>query len=211
MEIKKPKIEQLLNEVENYKIKCEAHKVGYYDSFKLQKNQEDYKANIKRLELAAIWDDIMDMIRKYELPDEFEGEEEWIRLGTRFRRLTEPLDVANYYRHSRDAGGKAYMDRGGRPGRYRFPQKWLEHKKMMEKGSCGESCFWAEVEDLSRKNPISNDLIERAKKLQVQVEKWYNQKDIGEDVFFEQSTFVKWWKSLPQELQSHSIKAKING
>lgn len=89
-----------MRELEDYKALCEINNgKGYYDAFKVQQDEKDFQANVKRLVLAGIWDEIIEMLKKYELPDEFEGKEDWIILGTRFRRLVEPLDIANYYRH----------------------------------------------------------------------------------------------------------------
>ena len=89
-----------MKELQNYKTTCEMHKgKGYYDAFKVQKESNDFQANVKRLVLAGVWDEVIEMLKRYELPDEFEGDKEWIKRGTEYRRLVEPLDIANYYRH----------------------------------------------------------------------------------------------------------------
>uniref|UniRef100_A0A2N9FWK9 Reverse transcriptase domain-containing protein n=1 Tax=Fagus sylvatica TaxID=28930 RepID=A0A2N9FWK9_FAGSY len=145
---KKPDIEKAMKELqENYRVYCEHHNIGCYDAFKLQKNSEDFQANVKRLELAGIWDEIIEMLKKYELPDAFEGQRDWVDLGTKYRRLVEPLDIANYYRHLKNEDTGAYMNRG-RPKRYKFTQRWLEHARRTPAGSSGESWVWAEVEEL---------------------------------------------------------------
>mgnify|MGYP004719308987 FL=1 len=135
-----------LNEIQGYQTKCEVRKVGYYDAFKLQKDINDFNANVKRLELAGIWDEIIEMLKRYELPDGFEARKEWIELGTMFRRLVEPLYIANYYRHSKNEDTGPYMIRA-RPTRYRFTQRWLEHAEKMQAGSSSESRFCAVVEE----------------------------------------------------------------
>ena len=66
------------------------------------------------------------MLKRNELPDAFEGEKKWVELGTRYRRVSDPLSIANYYRLLKNKDTGAYMDRG-RPNRYRFTQIWLEH------------------------------------------------------------------------------------
>lgn len=98
--------------MEKYRTDCKRRKVGYYDAFKDQLNEKDFKANVARLELAGIWDETADMLKRYELPDSFEGSKDWIYLGTEFRRLSEPLDVANYYRHGRNDDAGRYLTRG---------------------------------------------------------------------------------------------------
>ena len=192
---KKQDMKKALAEIENYRKIWEGHKVGYYDAFKLQKKPEDFKANVKRLELAGFWDEIIEMLKRYELPDNFEGIKEWVELGTWFRRLVEPLDIANYYRHQKNDDTGDYMTKG-RPKRYRCTQRWREHEERMKKGSSGESCFWAEVEELLATG-ITPETRERAQKLVKQVEEWVEKKVIESDVFLSKTTFVEWWKGLP--------------
>lgn len=198
---KKPDIEKGLAFLEEYKTRCEARKVGYYDAFKASKNADDFSANVKRLELAGIWDEIIEMLKRYELPDGFESRKEWVQLGTRYRHIVEPLDIANYYRHSKNEDTGPYMTKG-RPKRYRFTQRWREHVLRMPAGSSSESCFWAEVEELSL--GAFEDAKERVLILETKIEEWVRRNELGKDVFLEDSTFVKWWKSLPQQHKSVS-------
>ncbi|PON86098.1 Alpha/beta-hydrolase [Trema orientale] len=199
-------MERALKEIEHYKNVCELEKVGLYDSFKLQKDQKDFKANVKRLELTGIWDEIIELLKWYKLPDEFEGQRQWIDLGTQYRRLVEPLDIANYYRHLKNEDTGPYMTKG-RPKRYRYQQQWREHEKKMEKGSSGESCFWADVEELCC-NGNEEDV---AKKIQKQVLQWEKEGEMGNDVFLHKSTFVKWWNSLDSEIKLNDIQPLIHG
>lgn len=47
-------------------------RVGFYDGFREHKQgEDDFKANVTRLELAGVWDEMMEKVRSYELPDEF--------------------------------------------------------------------------------------------------------------------------------------------
>ncbi|GKG28235.1 EDS1L-like protein, partial [Tanacetum coccineum] len=87
--------------------------------FKIQKGNEDFEANVKRLELAGIWDEIVEMLKRYELPDRLDSNDNWIELGTKFRKLVEPLDIANYYRHSKDNDTGTNLSEGGVT-----PPKW---------------------------------------------------------------------------------------
>ncbi|KAJ4974653.1 hypothetical protein NE237_007827 [Protea cynaroides] len=77
------KIEYTLRKLEDYRDKGKMSKIGYYDAFKLQTEREDYDANVTRLELAGIWSEIIEMLKRYELPDGFECREDWVELGTR--------------------------------------------------------------------------------------------------------------------------------
>nr|XP_027121561.1 protein EDS1-like [Coffea arabica]XP_027123837.1 protein EDS1-like [Coffea arabica] len=195
-----------LNEIQAYQTKCEVRKVGYYDAFKLQKDINDFNANVKRLELAGIWDEIIEMLKRYELPDGFEARKEWIELGTMFRRLVEPLDIANYYRHLKNEDTGPYMIRA-RPKRYRFTQRWLEHAEKMQAGSSSESCFWAEVEEL-RAKPFE-EMKEKVVSLERRTLKWIHDGHLSSDVLFDESTFCKWWRYLPPKHQSESCIARL--
>ncbi|CAK9138677.1 unnamed protein product [Ilex paraguariensis] len=197
----KDNIEKGLKMIQDYQTECEVRKVGYYDAFKLQKYENDFFANVKRVELVGIWDEIIEMLKRYELPDGFEGQKDWIELGTRFRRLLEPLDIANYYRHLKNEDTGPYMIRA-RPKRYRFTQRWREHAERMAVGSSFESCFLADVEEL-RTNPFEK-VKEKIMSLDNQVYKWVCDGVLGKDVFLDESTFTKWWKTLPPQHRSAS-------
>ena len=203
IDLKKPDIERAMKFLEeDYQLNGRHRGLGCYDAFKLHETPKDFEANVKRLELAGIWDEIIEMLKRYELPDTFEGLIDWVLLGTRYRRLVEPLDIANYYRHLKNEDTKAYMIRG-RPKRYRFTQRWREHadRNKIPAESSGESCFWAEVEELRIK--ISSQGFEPIKEevllLEAQVQNWINLEELSRDVLLEKSTFKKWWEDLPRE------------
>ncbi|XP_056170876.1 protein EDS1L-like [Syzygium oleosum] len=184
-------IESALNALEKYRT---TSKEGYYDAFKLQKEEDDFKANVKRLELAAIWDEIIELLRHDRLPDGFEADEKWVVLGTRFRRLVEPIDIANYYRHSRDDVAGPYLEKGRRPSRYRFTQKWREHAEHLQADSSGESSFWAKVEELKNKpwEKIRNEVLD----LGAHLKNWCEKEEVESDLFSKKSTLVEWWQAL---------------
>lgn len=138
-----------MKKLEDYREFYKERDGGYYQAFKIQGEKKDFDANVSRLVLAGIWDEIIEMLKKYELPDEFEGTDNWIDLGTKFRDLVEPLDIANYYRHAK---GRRYMDKGGRPRRYKYAQRWLEHHQKKQPGAYGNSsCHWADKEELLKR------------------------------------------------------------
>ncbi|XP_047978030.1 protein EDS1B-like [Salvia hispanica] len=197
-------IREALKKIHEYKTSCEIKKIGYYDTFKIQKDITDFNANVKRQELSGIWDEIVEMIKRYELPDGFEGRKEWIELGTLFRRLMEPLDIANYYRHLLNEDTGPYMVKA-RPKRYKFTQKWLEHAERMVAGGSSETTFWAEVEELRAKpyDQVRGEVL----RLEQDLYAWVSNGWMGTDVFLEGSSFSKWWKTLPLEHRSGSCIA----
>ncbi|KAK4375634.1 hypothetical protein RND71_006311 [Anisodus tanguticus] len=205
IDLNKTSIVDGLSKIQECQTKCDIHKVGYYDAFKLQEIIDDFNANVKRLELAGIWDKIIEMLKRYELPDSFEGRKDWIQLGTQFRRQVEPLDIANYYRHLKNEDTGPYMIRA-RPKRYRFTQRWLEHAERVQTGARSESCFWAEVEELRNKPFV--EVQNRVLSLETNAGGWFQSDLLGNDVFFPESTFTKWWETLPAQ---HRLASWVPG
>ncbi|KAK7317216.1 hypothetical protein RJT34_01256 [Clitoria ternatea] len=194
-----------MRELESYKT-YEIHKgKSYYDAFKVQKEANDFQANVKRLVLAGVWDEVIEMLKRYELPDEFEGNREWIKLGTEFRRLVEPLDIANYYRHLKNEDTGPYMN-GARPKRYRYTQRWLEHSnRVVSKGDISESTTWAELEELlswiSNKKPFG-EVKERVIKLEQDIKNWTDKGELTKDTFLKDPIFIKWLEILPEDYKA---------
>ena len=205
------KIQEALGSLNEYKRSRELRGVSCYDSFKLQREVHDFDANVRRLVLAGLWDEIVEMLRRRELPDGFEAREEWVSLGTLFRRLVEPLDIANYYRHSKNEDTGSYLSKG-RPRRYKYTQKWHEQLQRAPVGSSLESCFWAVVEELQAEmadGRAFEDLRDRVVKLENDAHGWYNSGNLGKDVFLGSSSFVAWWRTLPEQYRSASSIAKL--
>ncbi|KAJ4910439.1 Protein EDS1B [Raphanus sativus] len=202
IDAKQPKIVEKLVWIEDeYKPKCLTHKIGYYDSFKESNEEKDFRANVIRAELAGIYDEVLGLVKEGQLPDGFEGRIEWIDLANRYRRLIEPLDISNYHRHLKNEDTGPYMIHG-RPNRYKHSQRGYEHELLkagrsaeeIKRSDCG-SCFWAEVEELRRKEYDEA----RVKKLEELLEGWIRDKEVDEEhIFLEGSSFRKWWHSLPE-------------
>jgi len=166
---------------------------------------------VKRLELAGLWDEIVDMLRRYQLPDNFECRAEWVKLGTGYRCLVEPLDIANYYRHAKNEDTGPYLA-NGRPKRYAYTQRWLEHAQRVRAGSRSESCFWAMVEEMRLESKPFDEVRERVVKLESEVLQWLADGKLGGDALLEGSTFVGWWKALPvQHRLGSCIAGYMNG
>ncbi|KAK4257119.1 hypothetical protein QN277_006751 [Acacia crassicarpa] len=175
---------------------------GYYEAFKRQDHENDFHSNVCRLKLASVWDDIIEKLRNYELPDELEAKKDWIKRGTEFRRLVEPLDVANYYRHVRNDVTGPYMEGKGRPRRYKYTQRWLEHAKREPKGTYSESCLMAEVEELWIKTEQGTPFEQvkgRVLKLEGDIKRWSDQKVLSNYVLSVGSTLVRLWNRLPNQ------------
>ena len=84
-------------ELECYKERCEKEDcITQYDSFK-KHDKKDIQANFPKVKLASLWDNIIEMCEKNDLPSEFQTHNKWIDVGNTYTRLIELLDIAHYY------------------------------------------------------------------------------------------------------------------
>eukprot|EP01018_Ginkgo_biloba_P029711 Gb_22765 [translate_table: standard] len=200
-------VQAAMAEIEWYKKSCKASDVGYYDSFKMHNDERDFHANLARLKLGGFWDEIIEMVEQHELPDDFEAQNKWINAGTAYRRLVEPLDIANYYRLGKHEDSGHYLS-NGRPRRYKTLEKWLHEKERIRKREAKrgrsrpasltiDSCFWARLEEVRDSLCDSEDFEKRVKQ---QIESF----GLSEDILLENSSFIKWWKTLTPQHKSNS-------
>lgn len=203
--IDKEEIIAKLNSLQEYCRNCEVHKKCRYDAFKIKTNDDDFHAGVVSLQLGGMWNDIMEMLKMNQLPDEFEGNKEWIELGTMYRRLDEPIAIGSYYARGLNDDSGPFMIRG-RSTVFKYTQRWLEHKEKLGAESVSESCFWAEVEELMiLGNKKSYDgLKERITSLERQILHWHEAGVLEDGVFFDKSTFIEWWNTLPEQHKSES-------
>lgn len=96
----------------------------------------------------------------------------------------EPLDIANYYRHTKNDDTKACLIKG-RTNLYKYMQRWREHAERIEQESNSESCFWAEVEDLRNNNKSFEDIKQRILHTERDVLKWVQHGEIGKNLAFQ--------------------------
>uniref|UniRef100_A0A0D6QX10 Fungal lipase-like domain-containing protein n=1 Tax=Araucaria cunninghamii TaxID=56994 RepID=A0A0D6QX10_ARACU len=186
---------------------------GYYDAFKSQRNEDDFQANVKRLKLASFWDRIVEMVENHKLPDDFQCREKWIKAGTEYRLLVEPLDIANYYRLGKHEDSGHYLT-SARPRRYSMLQKWLEDKELRDSqkqvlypGITQESYFWAYVEEISwcmksasNGGERPHDVRAKCDEFQSRVKRMIDMEVLClEEVVMGDSTFLKWWNELSEE------------
>eukprot|EP00253_Pinus_taeda_P021819 PITA_21819 len=194
--------QSLMAEFEWYKERCENGRIGYYDAFK-NRNKRDIDANLRRVKLAEFWDEIIEMWENHELPSDFQSQNKWINAGTTYRKLVEPLDIANYY-HT-NGNGKYLSD--GRPKRHKVLQEWMEAKEKT-RSSRGQrsrgkpasltedSCFWAYVEeawkDLENLKQGQHQNLQCLEEFEKYVTTMKDALKISADVFFEGSRFMTW-------------------
>jgi len=195
---------------------CHEKGDGYYDSFKNRTDVDygDSKTNLLRVTLNEFWDGIIiGICNSRSLPSDFQSRNKWINAGTDYRKLVEPLDIAQYYSISKGKGN--YLS-DGRPDRYKVLEQWLEHRKEnRNRGSkdqksrtklpflTRDSCFWAHVEeawkDLKEGTDQKKENLENFEKY---VTKMINDCHISSDVFLEGSSFMKWWRDYKEHQTS---------
>ncbi|CAH1420710.1 unnamed protein product [Lactuca virosa] len=137
-------------------MKGQRSKGGYYDSFKNAETKtiEEIRSQQEIIRnqriLSQYW---KKTIEEKELMPQKEGAElrkRWLYGGTNYRRIVEPLDIADYYKK----GNTNYID--SRPNHYVLLERWSEDDKKDQKPSdkktkaaslTEDSCFWAHVEE----------------------------------------------------------------
>lgn len=203
-----------------YKLVCKP--LGYYDTFKLQNNRRDIEADLFREKLASFWDKIVGMVEKHQLPSDFQSQNKWINAGNAYRKLVEPLDIANYYQNDNRHGNSGnYLSAGVRPHRHEVLEKWLIEKDRTRTGRdrrprtkfaslTEDSCFWAHVEEALKTlqyQDMNAPCIESLEKFEDYV--WRKIKDysISGEVFLEGSSFMKWWQQY-RELRYQSLQGQ---
>ncbi|XP_048133389.1 senescence-associated carboxylesterase 101-like isoform X2 [Rhodamnia argentea] len=212
----------LMAKLEWYINKCrnEGQGPGYYDSFKDEPELYGPEVIDFQSDLNAYWKKVVeDADKKPQLPNA-PLRKRWLFAGTNYRRIVEPLDIAEYYRSRR----RDYLTRE-RSNHYKKLEVWLEdHQKgtKKEKGRpdgpskskvvnvTEDSCFWAHVEEAilscsrrgkTRAPPPSVD--PEGKKpfnFGEHVMDLIERKKVSSDIFFEKSRYMQWWREYREML-----------
>ncbi|XP_057459619.1 senescence-associated carboxylesterase 101-like isoform X2 [Actinidia eriantha] len=185
---------------------------GYYDVFKnLQSKSREEIVKRKNI-LTHYWDK---MVKEATKMPQKEGQflhPIWLYGGTYYRRMVEPLDIAEYYRK----GKKDYLA-AGRSEHYKLLEQWEKHEKPVGHQSkasernrvCSltkDSCFWAHVEEAivscklfqdgeicTRKERESSQ--ENLVKFENYVMDLITDYAVSSEIFLKQSSFMKWWET----------------
>ncbi|KAJ7970892.1 senescence-associated carboxylesterase [Quillaja saponaria] len=107
--------------LEWYKKESKAQEVGYYDSYKTEKFASDLDVVLFKKILTNYW---KDMVKEVESKPQREGaafRTRWLYGGTNYRRMVEPLDIAEYYK----GNGTNYQNQG-RSQHHKQLEKWLD-------------------------------------------------------------------------------------
>ncbi|GLJ28544.1 hypothetical protein SUGI_0561650 [Cryptomeria japonica] len=205
------KHQSYMAQLEWYKMRSKDNGPGYYDAFKQIVERKDFYVNLARKRLEEFWDKIIEMEEKHVLPIDFRTRNKWINAGTAYRRLVEPLDIADYYRTLK--GNKSYLSDGARPHRHIVLEKWMKEKEQTRAGSgrgkkgrtsfaslTEDSIFWARLEEAYKAliNPQQEQDMNATLKESLEFEKYaesmIKDKSVSVEVFLEQSSFMIWWQ-----------------
>ncbi|CAH1420714.1 unnamed protein product [Lactuca virosa] len=178
---------------------------GYYDSYKDAKSATEImgknEAIRHQLNLNQYW---KKTVEENDLVPQKEGaklRKRWLYAGTNYRRIVEPLDIADHYKR----GKTNYM--AVRPNHYKLLEKWSEEEKKGRKPSDAktkaaslteDSCFWAHVEEAlislrDLKNGDRNNIATDIEKFEVYVLHSIKDFSVSPEIFVEGSSFMKWW------------------
>ncbi|KAJ4972906.1 hypothetical protein NE237_006080 [Protea cynaroides] len=187
------------------KISSTEMAMGYYDCYKSRVEFRDVHVVKFKKYLNKYWVELVD---ETERKPKKEGV---VPLGTRllfggtnYRRMVEPLDIADYYK-----GGKRNYRTEGRPKHYQLLQTWQEeheratgHKRTSNRRDRAaplteDSCFWADVEEAmisteSLKNGEESSF-ENLRKFEDKVKCMIDNLAVSPEIFLKESTFMKWW------------------
>ncbi|KAF8028985.1 hypothetical protein BT93_E1607 [Corymbia citriodora subsp. variegata] len=215
-ELKEMKV--CLGSLEWYMDICRAngHGPGYYDSFKNAQERRDNGVDKYKTYLTEYWKQVVEDAE--EKPQEVGAplRKRWLFAGTNYRRIVEPLDIAEYYRRGR----KDYLTRR-RSNHYKLLEKWLKDYQDSERAGktketkdgrsvvtvTEDSCFWAHVEEAIR----SCRLLDRASSEQEKLTKFeeyvmdlIGEKKVSSDIFLEKSNYMQWWKEYQDKVAHQS-------
>ncbi|CAL9014551.1 unnamed protein product, partial [Prunus brigantina] len=221
-----------------YKKDSKGREIGYYDMYKNMRNTSDINAEEFKKKLSNYWQDLVEEVENKPQKEEAAFRTRWLLGGTNYRRMVEPLHIAEYYK---DKDRKNYIEE--RPKHFILLEKWLkeeEERKVAERIRRGEtvedgpskskaenvassltddSCFWAHVEEalilcnqLEKGQPSFQER-EQCKQKLIKFEEYVldalKNFAVTPDIFLKYSSFMAWWKQYNKIVGSSTQLARI--
>ncbi|XP_011005007.1 PREDICTED: senescence-associated carboxylesterase 101-like, partial [Populus euphratica] len=207
--------------LEWYKKDCKAKGVGYYDSYKNLYFTRDGEVTKHKKVLFDYWKKLVEDLERKPQKEGALMRETWLFAGTNYRRMVEPLDIAQYYRQT---GKRDYLTYG-RSRHYILLEQWQKEqteklagppndkKKQSVAGILTEdSCFWMKVEEalisckLLKDETSSTSEKQSAREFLNIFEQYVmDQIDnyaVSPEIFLEKSSFMKWWKDFQEIIET---------
>ncbi|RHN49897.1 putative carboxylesterase [Medicago truncatula] len=196
-------------QLEWYRKKTKNLDIGYYDSYKNKNVSADYEVDWYLKSIIFFWEK---MVEEADLKPQREGaafRTRWLFGGTTYRRMVEPLAIAQYYRD----GGKDYINKQ-RSKHFKALEEWLEegqtkakiesnriNRKNVEVILTIDSCFWAHVEEailackelkvVKYKEEVLNKLVEFENYVYGLLKDYV----VSPEIFLRQSSYMSWWNN----------------
>ncbi|KAK7268812.1 hypothetical protein RIF29_21521 [Crotalaria pallida] len=207
--------------LEWYKRKCKMEGVGYYDSYRNMHFTCDFDASGIQKNLNHYW---RNMVEEAEMKPMIEGaalRTVWLYAGTMYRRMVEPLVIADYYRE----GGKDYVTKE-RSKHFDKLEEWLKETYMSATGALNrtrkhnvesiltlDSCFWSHVEEaLISCKQFKSTMNEEARNELIEFEEYVYQSlksyAVSPDIFLPKTSYMRWWNEY-KEIMGNSYDSKL--
>nr|XP_048327582.1 senescence-associated carboxylesterase 101-like [Ziziphus jujuba var. spinosa] len=191
--------------LEWYKKLSKNEKSGYYDSYKEKKGMCDFNVEVFKEKLTLYW---IDMVKEVENKPQKDGSSfrtRYLGAGTNYRRMVEPLDIAEYYKEN-----KLNYETQGRSRHYIRLEEWLNEENNSESNQNNskkenvasiltiDSCFWAKVEEaiilLKTEKIGAEEKVKKLKDFESDVWGLLTKYEVSSEIFLTESSFMKWWK-----------------
>ena len=211
--------------LEQYKKVAKDEKVGYYDRYKNKLGTSDIKVEEHMRRLTCYWEEMVDQAEKRPQTVGASLRTRSLFGGTNYRRMIEPLDIADYYK----AGKQDYINQG-RSKHYIILEQLLketekpsngpnELKKQNVASSLTEdSCFWAHVEEARISCQLlssgeSNDREKETNNL-IEFENYVyglmKNYAVSSEIFLPKSSFMTWWREY-REIKGTFYRSHLTG
>ncbi|XP_024181071.1 senescence-associated carboxylesterase 101 isoform X2 [Rosa chinensis] len=116
--------------LEWYKKESKDKGYGYYDMYRKKEKPADVKVNEYKKKLMNYWEDsVTEIENRPQLEEEAYLRLRWLYGGTTYRRMVEPLHIADYYK---DGGENYQTEDGKRPKHFTLLEKLHQEKQEQE-------------------------------------------------------------------------------
>ncbi|KFK23720.1 hypothetical protein AALP_AAs72314U000100 [Arabis alpina] len=202
--------------LEWYKKKSKEAEIGYYDKYRLE-IQTTVNINVEgwKKEMNNYWILLVEEVEKKPQSDVSILSRRFLFSGNNYRRIVEPLDIAEYY----GKDDKEYRTLG-RSRHYVMLEKWFgkesiktdrDKKRDLSSLLTFDSCFWAEVEEamivINQLKAVEGmrdeELIGKLVKFEEYAWKMIGERAVSPEIFLEKSSFMSWWKEY-EEMEVNS-------
>ncbi|XP_012568102.1 senescence-associated carboxylesterase 101 isoform X2 [Cicer arietinum] len=213
-------------QLEWYKKNSKNRNIGYYDSYKKMYLTSDHNVVQFQKNLTNYWKKMVEESSLKPQQEDMSLRIRWLYGGTTYRRMVEPLDIAQYYVN----GGKDYVTKA-RSRHYKQLEDWLIEEATTTKSGSNkvtrenvesiltlDSCFWAHVEEAliscKQLKGVKFSVIEKedAKRKLVEFENYVYgllmEYAVSPEIFLSESSYMEWWNDY-KEIKGTSYSSSL--